>query len=170
MVLCSPIAIANNNLKYFEEREEGYFLPAEHEEEFLDFINSLNNQIVDLQKALEKEREKSDKVIESKNERITNLKEKITNLHEIHGELQSIVDNKDKELDLKDDKIQLLEDKLEKRKEIEKVNERIISEYENKEDNYEKLINVTEEKARKDTINWFVYGVATGAIFTLFAK
>jgi vacuolar-type H+-ATPase subunit I/STV1 len=159
-----------NNFEYFEKVEGGYFLPEENEQDLLDFINSLNNKIVNLENAIKKEREKTDEVISSKNKRINNLEEQLQAAKELKKELQNIIDNKDKISNLKDEQIDILEQKIELYKEQNLINEKILEQKNKIISGKDELIEIEQEKSFKGKINWGIYGLVTGLIIGLYAN
>lgn len=159
-----------NSLQYFEKVEGGYFLPEENEEDLLDFINSLNNKIDDLQTAIKKERKKSDEVISAKNDRIENLENQLQELRELRDELQNIINNNEEIIKLKDQQIDILERKIELYKEQNSINEQILNQKDKIIAGKDELIEIEQQRAFKDKINWAVYGFVAGIIAGLYAN
>jgi methylthioribose-1-phosphate isomerase len=159
-----------NSLEYFEKAEGGYFLPEENEQDLLDFINSLNNEINDLQTALKEEREKSDEVISAKNKRIENLESQLQAAEKLKKELQNIIENNEKIIKLKDQQINILEQKIELYKEQSSINKQILEQKNKIISGKDELIEIEQEKSFKGKINCGIYGLVTGLIIGLYAN
>lgn len=169
-MLLSPMIVVANSFEYFQKVEGGYFLPEENEDNLLDFINSLNNKIVDLENAIKKERKKSDEVISAKNERIENLENQLQAAKELKKELQNIIENNEKIIKLKDQQIDILEQKISLYKEKNEINEQILEQKDKIIAGKDELIELEKDRAFKGKINWGVYGLVAGVIIGLYAN
>lgn len=155
---------AQSSLKYFEEVEGGYFLPDEHEDEFVDFINGLNNKIIDLQEALKEEREASDKALEAKNERIQNLEQQIEQYKSIVDELEKIIETDKEIINLNNEQKDLLRELLNKWEEMEEINNKIEKSYQEQLDLKDERIRLEVNKRRENVIKYSLISLVVGVV------
>lgn len=158
------IVMAQNDLEFFEKVEGGWFLPEENEEDFINFINKLNNKIQDLQQALKEERAVTDELLEIKNEKIQSLETQIKEYEALVKELNSVIDNKDKIIDLTKQQVESLKLIIERFKEIENINDRIEKSYEEQLNIKDERIQLEISRRRGDILKYSILAFVLGAI------
>lgn len=170
VILIATCNVSASGLQYFEETEEGYLLPYEHEDKLVEFINGLNNKVIDLQDAIKEERQAHSNVIQVKNNKINNLEDQIKIYKDIVNLLEDIISNKDTTINIQDKQLELLDSIIKDYEENESINQSIVNNYENKLQAKDRLLDIEKEKNTKKLIKFTSYSFIAGIIIGLISK